>query len=285
MKTDETRFFNEAKHGRGDWNTSLLTYKDGMSRAVAGYVSAKRRGVDGLAKMVPAARLALDAGSGRGAYGIWFLLRTPCSVVCVDVSFTALTRIAKVKTGGRLLPVCADLCALPFKQEVFDALFSVDTLGHVASVSAVLDEFLRCCRKGSPLFLHSECNDYRNRWPDRMLIKKLGKDLPAELDGHHHLLSSGTLFAAYSRRFRVTSMANPAGYLGWFLGYPEKYLPAFKQAGFTVFVWFLFLCALIKRTPVLGSVMRMKNAMSNHIESYFGLGGGGSCFAFLKKPE
>jgi SAM-dependent methyltransferase len=288
METNLARAFNDAKHGAGDWDTKVLAYRSGMLRAAAGYVSAKRRGVDRLAKMAPNARLVLDAGAGSGAYSVWFLLRTPCTVVSLDVSLTALRQItgthAKAKAGGRVLPVCADLAALPFKQEVFDAVFSVDTLGHVASVSSVLDEFLRTCRPGSPLFLHSECSDYRNRWPDRMLMKKLGKDMPAEMDGHTRLLPSADLFMAYSRRFRVVWFDNPAGYFGWFMGYPEKYLPAFRQAGLADFVRVLWLCAAIKRAPVLGGLLRLTNAMTNHAETFFGFSGGGSCFALLKKP-
>jgi SAM-dependent methyltransferase len=209
-------------------------------------------------------------------------------VVGVDISFTALQRAAGVirslPVKGSIAMVCADLHALPFRQEQFCASFSIDTLGHVVDVNKVLDELHRCVVSGAPLFLHSECADYKRRWPDRMLIRRLGRDLPAEQDGHASLLDARDMFTLYSRRFRIISFVNPAGYFGWFLGYPEKYRPAFAAAGLKGAARLLSICAFIKKTPVLGVVMRLKNALSNHLENYFGLTGGGSCFAFVKKP-
>jgi SAM-dependent methyltransferase len=290
MEQRQARLFNDAKHDRGEWDTSLVAARSGLLRFAAGFLSQKRRGVDELAKMAPktASAMVLDAGAGQGAYSIWFASRSVCRVVGVDISFTALRKRADVTTArrlkGNISMVCADLHALPFHQEQFCASFSVDTLGHVADVNKVLDELLRCVASGAPLFLHSECADYRKRWPDRMLIRRLGRDLPAEQDGHAGLLDARDMFTLYSRRFRIMSFVNPAGYLGWFLGYPEKYRPAFTAAGLNGFASFLSLCAFVKKAPVLGTIMRLKNALSNHLENYFGLTGGGSCFAFVKKP-
>lgn len=260
-----------------------------MVRFCAGFLSQKRRGVDELAAMMPTAAqgMVLDAGAGQGAYSVWFAsasrsVRDAHRVVGVDGSFTALRKSRRMK--GRIAMVCADLHALPFREQRFCASFSIDTLGHVADVNKVLDELLRCVVSGAPLFLHSECADYKKRWPDRMLIRRLGRDLPAEQDGHVRLLDARELFTLYSRRFRIISFVNPAGYLGWFLGYPEKYRPAFAAAGLNGFAWFLSVCAFVKRMPVLGVIMRLKNALSNHMENYLGLTGGGSCFAFVKKP-
>jgi SAM-dependent methyltransferase len=180
--------------------------------------------------------------------------------------------------------VCADIGELPFREEQFCASFCIDALGHVADVNKVLDELFRCSAAGARLFLHSECADYRRRWPDRMLIRKLGEDQPARQDGHAGLLEARELFMLYTRRFRVISFVNPAGYLGWFLGYPEKYRPAFAAAGFRGFSLFLGFCAAVKKLPFFGIIMRFKNALSNHLENFLGLTGGGSCFAFVRKP-
>ena len=234
----------------------------------------------------------LDAGSGTGAYGIWFASRTPGAqrrIVSVDVSFAAVIRAAGIAASNgfarSIMPVCADLHALPFRQQGFVAAFSIDTLGHVADVNKVLDELLRCTTDGASLFLHSECADYQRRWPDRMLIRKLGRDVPAERDGHAGLREARDLFTLYSRRFRIVSFVNPAGYLGWCLGYPEKYGPAFAAAGLRGGARILSLFASLKRHPVLGVAVRLVNAASNHLENYFGLTGGGSCFAHVKKPS
>jgi SAM-dependent methyltransferase len=180
--------------------------------------------------------------------------------------------------------VCADLASLPFKENVFEAIFSIDTLGHVADINSTLNEFSRTCSNGASLFLHSECADYRSRWPDKTLIARNGRDVPAKTDGHDHLRLSRDLYSLYSQRFHLVSFVNPAGYVCWLLGYPEKYLPAFSEAGWKLFRTVAWVFAAFKKTPVIGPAMRLANSFTNHAEVYFGLTGGGSCFAVLKKP-
>jgi SAM-dependent methyltransferase len=289
MGKSQAQSFNDAKHVRGEWNTTVAVPRSALLRSCADFLSQKRKGVDELAAALPSSTgMVLDAGAGQGAYCIWFASRNGCSVVGVDSSLEALRRAkahaASRRLRGKILPVCADIGALPFRPEQFLAAFSIDTLGHVADVNKVLDEMLRCSAAGAPLFLHSECADYRRKWPDRMLIRKLGEDLPARQDGHTGLLQARDLFVLYTRRFRVISFVNPAGYLGWFLGYPEKYRPAFAAAGRPGLARFLGFCAGVKKLPVLGMVMRLINALSNHLENFFGLTGGGSCFAVVRKP-
>jgi SAM-dependent methyltransferase len=294
MGENQARAFSDAKHASGDWNTRVSATRSRLLRFCADFLSQKRRGVDDLAAMAPDTGMVLDAGAGRGAYSVWFAARgargarNARTVVSVDISFEALKRIADVcgplGLKGKIRAVCADLHALPFREERFCAVFSVDTLGHVADVNKVLDELHRCASAGAPLFLHSECADYRRRWPDRMLIRKLGKDLPALADGHENIREARELFMLYTRRFRVLSFFNPAGYFGWFLGYPEKYCPAFAAAGLGPLARFCAICASVKRMPVLGLLMRLKNALTNHCENFLGLTGGGSCFALVRKP-
>jgi ubiquinone/menaquinone biosynthesis C-methylase UbiE len=90
----------------------------------------------------------------------------------VDWSIEALKSARLNDNSGKVLPVCADLHLLPFKHESIDALFSVDALGHLSNQERALDEISRICRPGAQLFLHSECGDYRKRWPDNILLKK-----------------------------------------------------------------------------------------------------------------
>jgi SAM-dependent methyltransferase len=290
MERRDTKDFNDAKHSRGEWDTKVVAVRSKVLRFCAGFLSQKRRGVDDLAALSSrdAAGLVLDAGAGTGAYSVWFASRRACRVISVDISCAALQKAQgsalSLGLAQSISAVCADLHALPFREPNFCAAFSVDTLGHVADVNKVLDELLRCVASGAPLFLHSECGDYRKRWPDRMLMHRLGADLAAQQDGHDALRDARDLFMLYSRRFKIVSFVNPAGYLGWFLGYPEKYRPAFVAAGLTGVARFLSLCAALKKTPVLGVIMRFVNASSNHLENYFGLTGGGSCFAHVKKP-
>jgi ubiquinone/menaquinone biosynthesis C-methylase UbiE len=281
--TPSPRLFSTEKHLQGKWNTRVVSSRSRLLRAVLSYCSYKRDYVDKLAKGGDGLHFVLDAGCGTGAYSFWFLARRP-SAVCIAVDWSeAALRGVRQPPQGRILRVCADVRRLPFRSESFDGLFSIDTLGHVDDCPAALDEFFRVLRSGSPLFLHSECRDYQNRWPDKALMKRLGEDVLAKYDGHGFLKSSEELYTLYSRRFRMHSFINPAGYLGSILGYPEKYRMAFIRARWRFMALSALVFAGIKRAPLLGGMLRLVNALTNRCEVFFGLKGGGSCFGLMRK--
>jgi ubiquinone/menaquinone biosynthesis C-methylase UbiE len=281
-----SRTFSTQKHVQGHWDTSISKTSNGLARGLLSYLSYKRKGVDALARAMGAQTpgFVFDAGAGKGAYAHWFLGKKTTTIIAIDWSFDALRGLCAPRQGC-IIPVCADLHMLPFKSGVADALYSIDTLGHVDNCAKALDEFLRICKPASLLFIHSECNDYRLRWPDRWLIKRLHKDLLAEYDGHLSLHRSEELYALYSRRFHVKSFVNPAGYFGWLLGYPEKYRMAFAAARFKSMTLITSIFAMLKKLPIIGICVRFVNAFTNHCEVFFGLQGGGSCFAALKTPD
>jgi len=291
MKPGSAKNINENSHEAGMWATSICSAQNNIIRAYAGYLSLKRKGVADLSRTTINRGFVLDAGAGQGAYSIWYATakKSFCKVISVDISFSALRRLQKNRDENDLtdaiLPVCADMTALPFKHTRFVAAFSVDALGHVDNVDSALNELLRCVCPNAGIFLHSECNDYKSRWPDRMLIKTLGKDVVAEVDHHTGQMSSQELFKAYSRRFTVLSFVNPAGYLGWLIGYPEKYREAFALSRHPILSRIVGFFAAIKGMWGIGMVVRLKNALSNHLENFLGLTGGGSCFAHVKKPQ
>lgn len=284
--TDPTRLreLSGRFHESGRWNTSVSACRNPIVRALWRFCSFKRSGVDRLADKFGPEALIMDLGAGNGAYSHWFLGRTPCTVVAVDWSPAALAKIP-VPSRGSILRVCADISSLPIKPGIFDAAFSVDTLGHIPALAPVLDEALRVVRPGSPLFLHSECADYRERWPDRDLIHKSGKDHVASLDGHVALRLSSELRAAYGRRYRVRTFYSPAGILGWLLGYPENYCAGFKEARLLFWCIPTGLFAMAKWFIPLRALLRLVNALTNHIELFLGITGGGSCFALIEKPR
>lgn len=100
----------------------------------------------------------LEVGSGTG-----LLLRDkPNITVCIDVDFEALLR-AKVRAGDAAL-ICADVQALPFKQQVFDAAVASLTFCSVPSPSRGLTEVRRVLKTGAPFRLLEHV-----RAPGRML--------------------------------------------------------------------------------------------------------------------
>jgi ubiquinone/menaquinone biosynthesis C-methylase UbiE len=285
-ETSNKRTLSEKYHQSGKWQTKISSTRSPLIRFLWNYCSYKRKGVNILASRHVKPGFALDLGAGNGAYSHWFLGKCPISkIIALDWSFTALKNIINPRQKGKIFKICADLHYLPFKQEIFKTIFSIDTLGHVSNVEKALNEILRISTKGSTIFLHSECKDYQSRWPDKQLIHENKKDILAEHDGHFFLKTSTSLYTMYSQRFQVKSFFNPAGLLGWILGYPEKYCLAFKKARLYFLTCVTFIFAIIKKIPVFNGILRLINATTNHLELFFGLTGGGSCFAFLEKLD
>jgi hypothetical protein len=270
------RHFSETRHRAGAWNTRFANAANPLTRRLASFVSYKRREVTRLAGMLRPHALVLDLGAGNGAYSVWLCSHKPFRTVACDWSLRALSRARD--RSAHIMPVCADARALPFRDGCFDAAMTIDMLGHIAQTGAVLAEMRRVTRQAAPLFIHSECADYRRRWPDRMLLSACGSDIPAALDGHTDLKQSATMIALCARLFRIRKSYSPAGSLGWLLGYPEKYRHAFRRAPRPTLYLLTSLFAYIKRAPGLGLALRIVNALANHAEAIAGRSGGGSVF-------
>lgn len=291
-ETRSGRLFSDEKHASGQWRTRMVFTVNPVIRQLLRYCSFKRSGVAQLAKKVQseAARpqLVVDLGSGQGAYAHWFLsgtVQARVTIIAIDWSREALLRIPTLPPGrGKIVKICADAGCIPLKSESADALFSLDTLGHVESIPKVLDEMLRIVKPGAPLFLHSECGDYRTRWPDTMLMKRLGHDFLARLDGHCSILPFAELRSLYAQRFHIDMILSAAGLTGWLTGYPDKYRLAFARAGIKTLAVLTSIFSLVKRLPLTGHLLRLLNSSINHLELALGLQGGGSCCALLHKP-
>lgn len=281
----EAQAFSDKSHVRGAWDTESGRNENGFPYKLAGHLlSRKRAGVAWVSSKIGHGDMVCDLGCGKGAYARWFLLHKNAHVVAVDWSFNALRSI-KSPAFGKVSRVCADLSSLPLKTAVVDAAWSVDTLGHLLDTNKALDEWRRILKDESNLFLHSECSDYSERWPDREIRKKAGYDPIAHMDGHFGLLKSEKIYAELKTRFRVYSFQSPAGLAGWLIGYPEKYFIAFKKAHMPLLAGICKILSLIKKMPFIGIILRAINTLSNSMELLLGICGGGSCFARLQKND
>ncbi len=278
----DARRFAEHRHSTGAWNTRVLRASSPLIRRLSSYISFKRKEASVLAARTSPGTLTLDLGAGAGAYSKWFLDIRHTKVVACDWSFQALC--AARSLDERILPVCADARFLPFSNRCFGAALTIDMLGHIPETESVIAELRRVARGGARIFLHSECADYRNRWPDRMLIDACGEDAPAAIDGHTNLKTSGELIEMTARQFIVEHSYSPAGRLGWLLGYPEKYRLAFRRAGKLGWYALTSLLAACKGAPGAGLMLRIINSMTNYAELAWNHQGGGSVFIRARTP-
>lgn len=271
------RSFSEKKHREGAWQTSLQSVKLQRIRFVLRLLSFKYREVYQLSKGCKRSDVVLDFGCGGGAYARYCRQESHAIVVAADWSFTALRKLVGKESG--VLALCADLHRMPIKSGAIDRLFSIDTLGHLTDQDAALDEINRICRAGGALLLHSECADYRTRWPDRVMIRKNRADMIALIDGHVAIRPAATMLAGYRKRFTVASFYSPPGLTGWLTGYPEKYAAPLLRAKMYLPAAAAALMALGKKMALVRYGLRAINMLLDTTEMLLGFEGGGSCFA------
>jgi SAM-dependent methyltransferase len=123
----------------------------------------------------------LDAGCGTG--GLLNLLNKYALKAGLDIAPEALYYCSERGLGNILQ---GDVTNLPFKEECFDLVISLDVLYHlkVTDDSKALSEFNRCLKKGGRLYLnlpaynflrssHDEAAHTRERYSNKKLKQKL----------------------------------------------------------------------------------------------------------------
>ena len=95
--------------------------------------------------------LILDAGCGAGKFA-QSLLTFGSKIVGVDISFQMLKYCAKNLLKS-FKSINADLNKLPFKDNIFDKIYSVGVLMHVEDVDLVIKEFRRVLKKGGSVVI------------------------------------------------------------------------------------------------------------------------------------
>lgn len=274
--------FSEKQHTKGKWNSRNSYPPIPFLITLSNLLSLKRKYTFQLSKLNKG-NLILDMGCGKGSYSTWYLQGNKnAKIVAMDWSINALK---SARENSSIIPVAADAQFMPFKPQAFYGAISIDTLGHIEKPSRALDELLRVLKNDTQVFIHSECSDYQNRWPDRELIRRLKKDYIAEKDGHFFIKESRELYKLFNSRFIIEEFISPAGITGWLTGYPENYKPLFKLAKMPIAFLLTVIPSLIRSIPIFRQMLQLVNSLINKIEIYFNISGGGSVFVIMKKEN
>jgi 2-polyprenyl-6-hydroxyphenyl methylase/3-demethylubiquinone-9 3-methyltransferase len=105
---------------------------------------------------------AVDLGCGGGLLAVP-LAEAGANVVGVDVARTAL-RAARGRGAARLLPLQADLHAVPLRPACADLVLLADVVEHVAAPAVAIAEAARLLRPGGHLFVNTINRTLRSRW-------------------------------------------------------------------------------------------------------------------------
>jgi SAM-dependent methyltransferase len=142
----------------------LLHFEASIEHAVSEFVAG-----------LPAHARVLDAGAGEGKYADFFRNHRYCGV---DLA------VGEAKWNYSRLDAIADLIALPFADECFDACVNIVTLEHVRNPAGMLRELARAMKHGGRLLLivpqdwevHQAPHDYFRftRYGVRYLLENAG---------------------------------------------------------------------------------------------------------------
>jgi SAM-dependent methyltransferase len=97
-------------------------------------------------------RMILDLGCGLGGPGTWLARSTGAEVIGVDVMLQSISGLRRL--SPHLCGVVASLRALPMKDELFDAAWSLGVLEMVADKAAATREMWRVLLPGAPLVVY-----------------------------------------------------------------------------------------------------------------------------------
>ena len=83
--------------------------------------------------------IVLDCGCGFGSY---YPLTKDLNTLYLDLSYNQLKRFGKIY-GLRSNRICGDVLNLPFKDNVFDLILSINLLEHIEDIDGALKELRR----------------------------------------------------------------------------------------------------------------------------------------------
>jgi SAM-dependent methyltransferase len=101
----------------------------------------------------------LDVGCGTGRLA-FVLADAGCSVVGCDVSQAMLNKLNEKKGDRGIVTRCADGKRLPFQDNEFDVVTSMDYLLHFPNWTEYLAEMIRVCRDGGLILYNFASKDH-----------------------------------------------------------------------------------------------------------------------------
>jgi SAM-dependent methyltransferase len=127
----------------------------------------------------------LDVGAESGRISL-IALNTKTNVVSIDIDHAALKRLRQ--RTNQVYVVVADARCLPFKREVFDAVFMIEVLDYIPELDVVLNDCNRVLKFGSNCIL-----SFGNRSSFKGVLKSLrGKPYLHSFNGVVQILSGSS---------------------------------------------------------------------------------------------
>ena len=156
----------------------------------------------------------LDLAAGTGDLTLTIARRAPRTrIIGVDLARGMLQRgqkkIKQAGLDGRISLIVADVTALPFKDDAFDAITNAFMLRHMVSLPAAFSEFKRVLRPGGILgsleLTHPTLPVFRQLFDllFRYLIPPVGGLISGDLEAFRYLPRSLASFPGHQELLRI----------------------------------------------------------------------------------
>lgn len=113
----------------------------------------------------------LDAGCGEGRFSRQFI-ENGANITSMDFSEEYIKICKENFSRGKF--IIGSVTSLPFKENTFDYIFTVDVLQHVPDIEKAISEFYRVLKKGGKLFIiDKNRRGINNKYflPERLLFR------------------------------------------------------------------------------------------------------------------
>ncbi len=165
-------------------------------------------------------KVILDAGSGNGRHAYWASRFGAADVVAMDIGPAASVTRRNTAVLGNVHTVRGDIMQPPFKQGVFDFVFSIGVLHHLPDPEAGFARLVPYVRKGGTfaIWVYGRANNFSNVYAYeflRILTRRIPHPL---LYGISYFPAAGVQlmnwlclpFFTYYRRFPFRTKVNDA---------------------------------------------------------------------------
>jgi len=210
----------------------------------------------------------LDFGCGTGGYTIDLSKYTSAKIIGIDISQTQIDK-AKINNekwgGGSCFFQKYDGKKIPYPDNFFDGIISIDVFGHLPNLQAALYELSRVLKPGGRFAVFSESRLTKGAFLQYWLFKR-GIDIDSSSKHHISLFSRKELIKMLNNA-GLTVRKTYCPYRLRLLTHPEWFYPEVKKSNLSFLKIIISLMFWVKRItdPIYSIISSLLSIVEIHL--------------------